>query len=216
VNRRTITKTLLSTLASGAMTAPRALAQRPMAPSPSTSASASTITLTDVPGAALALSSDGTMVAGVTENETFCVWDVATFEAIAQSEPLPELRIIDDESVTWAPDGRAVAWSLNAPRLMRDSDIYVFDVESAAITNLTREPSKEEDAASLMEATGIEFGVDMFPVWSATGDGILFTRTPWGENAPRETRLMRISPEGGMQRRSRCFRPPTRSSSTVP
>ena len=191
MNRRTMTKTLLAAFASGTLVSRNAAAQTPEA--------ASAITLVDVPGVALALSPDGTMVAGVADREVLCVWDVESFEPIAQSKPLPELGIIDDASVVWSPDNSAVAWSLQAARLLRDSDIYVFDIASATITNLTGEGG-HEDAASLLEVQatpGAVLDVDTFPGWSADGSDILFARSPWGGDTPRESRLMRIPRDGG-------------------
>lgn len=195
MNRRTMTKTLLAGVAVGALGSRAATAQRPAA-SPAASGD---IRLVDLAGIALALSPDGTMVAGLSDRDVFCVWDVETFEPIAQSDPIPELRIIDDASVVWSPDSSAVAWSLQAARLMRDGDIYTFDLTSGTITNLTDEGGSE-DAPSLLEAQGTpsaRFTVDMFPGWSADGSEILFTRSPWGDDTPRETRLMRVSRDGG-------------------
>lgn len=192
MNRRALTKTILTTLASGAIAARSATAQTPVA-SPVTGA----ITKADVPGASLTLSPDGTRIASVVEREMIAVWDATTFELITQSDPLQEIAILDDVSLTWSPQSDALAWSLNAARLLRDSDIYIFDVTSATITNLTPEDGEAEDAPSLLDSTGIEFGVDMFPSWSATGDEILFARSPFGNDAPRETHIMRISRDGG-------------------
>lgn len=108
LNRRTILKSLVAASASGALVSHRAAAQTPAA-SPAGSAA---LTLVDVPGVVLALSPDGTMAAGRVDREILAVWDVATFETIAHSEPLPDLGLLDQTSLTWSPDGTALAWSL--------------------------------------------------------------------------------------------------------
>lgn len=196
MNRRTILKSIVAASAAGALGSHRAAAQTPVA-SP---VDAGAITLVDVPGIVLALSPDGTMAAGTIDREVLCVWDVATFETVARSEPLPELGVLDQTSLTWSPDGTTLAWSLDAPRQMRDSDIYLFDIATATITNLTDDEPVDEDAASIMDALstpGLVLDVDMFPSWSADGSHLFFTRSPMGQDSPRETRLMQISRADG-------------------
>src|SRR5690606_36459546 len=102
-----------------------------------------------------------------------------TYDTIARSEPMPEVSIIDHTSVTWSPDSTALAWSLDAARLMRDSDIYVFDVHSGQITNLTDAEPTDKDAVSLMDddVSGLALDVDLYPSWSADGERIYFART---------------------------------------
>jgi dipeptidyl aminopeptidase/acylaminoacyl peptidase len=171
-------------------------AQAPVA-SPATSSS---IRLVDVPGIPLALSPDGTMIAGLVDRDRFCIWDSETFEAIAESEPMEEIGIIDELSVSWSPDNSAVAWSLDAARLLRDSDIYVFDVDNGQITNLTDDPPTDMDAPKLPlgapPADSPAMDVDVQPSWTADGESLVFARTVWGGSPEAGTSLMSI-PRGG-------------------
>lgn len=196
MNRRTILKSLIAASASGALGSHGAAAQTPAA-SP---ADPSAIALVDVPGVVLGLSPDGTMAAGTGDREVLAVWAIATLKTVAQSDPLPELRILDQASLTWSPDNTALAWSLDAARQMRDSDVYVFDMATATITNITDDDPAGEDATSLLQSIatpGLLLGIDMFPSWLPDASGLVFARTPWGDDAPRETRLMQLSREGG-------------------
>lgn len=190
LNRRTVTKTMLSGVALGTLVSRTASAQTP-------AASPFAITHVDVPGVVLAISPDGRMAAGVVDREFLRVWDVATLEIIAESDPHPEISILDQTSLTWSPDRTALAWSLDAARLGRDSDIYVFDIEPATVSNLTAEAGSDKDAPSLLDLGDSVVDVDMFPSWSASGDDVFFARSTFGADLSPQTRLMRIPRDGG-------------------
>lgn len=88
----------------------------------------------EVDGFPLAISPDGTRLAGVdADGARFCVWDLATGKAACDGDiPAP----VEARSVTWAPDSSAVAFSLGSSSRLVDSDIYVFDVASGTLRNV--------------------------------------------------------------------------------
>lgn len=196
MDRRTLTRSLLAASAAG-VALPGAL--RAQTPSASPAASSGNIRIAEVPGIALTLSPDGTMLAGIGDDERFYVWDAESFETIARSEPTPEIPIIDHQSVMWAPDSTALAWSLDAARLWRDSDIYVFDIDTGQITNLTDDEPVDEDAVKLpLGGDPVSpMDVDMYPSWNDDGEDIFFARTVWEDASEIATSLWRISRDGG-------------------
>ncbi len=72
-----------------------------------------------VEGQPVLLSPDGGWLAGSGPEDSFCVWEVATLDAACDGEGLA----IRPETIAWAPDSSAVAFSLNAVQLLTDSDL---------------------------------------------------------------------------------------------
>ena len=50
---------------------------------------------------------------------------------------------VDPESITMSADGHYLAFTTDALRLMRDPDIWVIDLETQQVTNLTDDGSEE-------------------------------------------------------------------------
>lgn len=194
MNRRDLTTSMLVATAAGSALPGLLRAQTPAAIPVSSGA----IRYADVPGVALALSPDGTMLAGVVDRERFGIWDTETFATVAESGPLDEISILDELSVAWSPDSTAVAWSLDAARLLRDSDIYVFDVDTGTITNLTDDEPMDRDAVRLPlgGGDGEPLDVDLYPSWSADSESLYFARTVWKDAPELATSLWRISRDG--------------------
>ncbi len=143
-----------------------------------------------VKGQPVAISPDAKWLAGPGPDKNFCVWDVATLQATCDGRDLA----IQSETIRWSPDSTAVAFSLEAAKYLIDSDIYVFDVGSGRLKDLT------EDGLS----GGIKFGttpsagpvnLDIYPAWSPNGTSLLFARTNWNSET-RGTTLMTIAREG--------------------
>lgn len=143
-----------------------------------------------VEGQPMAISPDGKWVAGPGPDRDFCIWDVATLKPQCASDrkPMP----VQLETVTWAPDSSAVAFSLDAARLLVDSDIYVMDIDGT-LHDLTDDGDNDE--VSLAQDAA-EVPVDMYPAWSPDSSQLAFARTTWGGDE-RSTALYTIGREGG-------------------
>lgn len=152
----------------------------------------------DVPGTPLAISPDGTLIAGYDDQNRFCVWDAEIFDTVIRSGPTQDMDLIDEGSVTWSPDNSAVAWSLDAARLMRDSDIYVFDIDTGLIENLTGGEPRDQEAETLPmeQGSGPVLNVDVFPSWSPDSERLYFARTIWGGSPAAGTSLWSIFRDG--------------------
>jgi hypothetical protein len=172
------------------------LAMTPLAPVASAQEDAGPVPV-DIDGFPLAISPDGALIAGVQlDGERVCVWDIASREAACDGV-LPEP--VEARSVTWAPDSSAVAFSLDAPNRLVDSDIYVFEVASGILRNLTDDDPDRTgaDHVSFLTPPGSPVAIDRFPAWSPDGGSLLFARTVWGDAAAPGVALMTISRDGG-------------------
>ncbi len=147
----------------------------------------------EIDGFPLAISPDGTRLAGVdADGARFCVWDRATGEAPCDGDlPAP----VEARSVTWAPDGSAVAFSLGSSNRLVDSDIYLFDVASGMLRNLTDDSGADSVSFLVPQVTPV--AIDVFPAWSPDGTSLLFARTMWGDAGAPGVTLMTIPREGG-------------------
>lgn len=139
----------------------------------------------------LALSPDGQWLAGVGPDGTPCFWDIETLTPKCAAEELPILTNPSYPAMAWAPDSSAVAFSLDAPRLASDSDIYVFEREGGTLTNLTDDGY---DGGLLDAPAGVP--IDIVPTWSPDGQQIVFSRS-LRENDSSSTTVMRIDRTGG-------------------
>lgn len=144
-----------------------------------------------IDGHPAALSPDGAWLAGLYADRTaFCIWDVETLEPTCDGE----VRAVVPHTITWAPDSSAVAFSQDAPRLFTDSDIFVFDVSTGTLENLTDDGDAE---LSLMQAPGAPVNVDLAPSWSPDGRQLVFSRTVFADTGDPGTTLMTIPRAGG-------------------
>lgn len=143
-------------------------------------------------GKASSLSPDGKWLAGPnTKARQFCVWSAATGKGTCQGTNLA----IRPETITWAPDSSAVAFSLNAIQFFVDSDIYVFELREQKLHDITDDGIVK---ANLLRPSTLTkpVPIDDVPAWSPDGKQLAFVRTNWGkDNHPTE--LMRIKRTGG-------------------
>jgi Tol biopolymer transport system component len=136
-----------------------------------------------------ALSPDGQHLAGLGPDYTFCTWDVATLTPDCVEERLP----IREETITWSPDGTAVTFSLDAIRLLQESDIYVYELSTGTVANLT-DDGVEDELYKVMDRNP---PIDDVPVWSPDSKRIAFVRSFWGDEGSRLTTIMVIDRAGG-------------------
>ncbi|HYH11838.1 MAG TPA: DPP IV N-terminal domain-containing protein, partial [Thermomicrobiales bacterium] len=131
-----------------------------------------------------ALSPDGQQMAGVGPDGTICVWEVETLESECAGERMP----IRAETIVWAPDGTAVAFALDTIRLLYESDIYVYELTTGDLVNLT-DDGLEGD---LLENMDQDPPADDVPVWSPDSRQLAFARSFMGDDGPGSTSIMRI------------------------
>ncbi len=145
-----------------------------------------------IEGDLVTMSPDGQWIAGVGTDREFCVWDVETLESTCE-EPHPSS--IEADSIRWAPDSSAVAFSYDAWRMGVDSDIFVFEVATGETVNLTDDGyndsllfGDEDEPDTLL--------IDIMPTWSPDSQSLTFARTDVLEETPG-TDLMTIARSGG-------------------
>lgn len=144
-----------------------------------------------VDGQPVAISPDAKRIAGIGPDENFCVWAVDTLEATCDGSELA----IQPETIVWAPDSSAVAFSLQAATYFIDSDIYVFDVEKGELDDLTDDGENGPIGFDMDPAAG-PVSLDIYPAWSPDSSQLLFSRTNWNAE-DRATTLMTIGRDGG-------------------
>lgn len=154
----------------------------------------------EVDGAPIALSPDGTMIAGTGPDNDFCVWDVATLDPTCDGAA-EDVGGVITASVTWSPDSTAVAFSLDSPRLFIDSDVYVFETSTGTLENLTDDDPNDTGADDIgfSGKNDTPVPIDLYPSWSPDSQSLVFARTMWsfGGDTVSGTTLMTIPRAGG-------------------
>lgn len=143
-------------------------------------------------GYAPVISPDGRWIAGVgdLDDRQICVWRVESEERRCNEES----SRVAEASIVWSPDSRSVAFSQNGHEL--DSDVFVLDVRSNSLTNLTEDEVDDLKAADTASTFVI---YDQWPAWSADGSEILFLRilNPRDDNGQRQISVSRVILETG-------------------
>lgn len=145
----------------------------------------------DIEGRGFSLSPDGQWLAGVGPDQTACFWDVETLTPQCADEELPIMVHPAYPAMAWAPDSSAVVFSLDTPRMGYDSDIYMFEREGGALTNLT-DDGYEGDMVQAPDGTPF----DLVPSWSPDGQQIVFSRSVLQDDTSA-TSIMRVDRAGG-------------------
>ncbi len=107
------------------------------------------------------------------------------------------------DTIIWAPDSSAVAFSLLPT--MADSDLYLFEVDAKALRNLTDDGLEETAEVALADEP---VAIDIFPTWSPDARELAFVRTTLAADEPGATSIMRIGREGGAPREVVALGPP--------
>jgi WD40 repeat protein len=148
------------------------------------------VTPLDLEGTPVTLSPDGSFIAGVSVDGGFCIWSVPDLDPTCAGADLD----IDPDSLAWAPDSSAIAFSVQAYRLIIDGDIFVFELADGDIHNVT------DDGLVRMIVTDEEESpapVDVMPAWTPDSAGIVFSRTVYDDREELSNELMRIPRTGG-------------------
>jgi Tol biopolymer transport system component len=94
----------------------------------------------------------------------------------------------DPRLAQWSPDGTKLVFTDNFFRDFREPDVWVFDVTSGDLRNLTDDGVDDYDIGSPDPDTR----VDILPSWSPDGDTIWFAR-----GVEDKTELMAVPADGG-------------------
>ena len=125
--------------------------------------------------------------------ESICILDAAT---LAEKVCSGWKATLDPNSIAWSPDSQRVAFSENLPALM-ESDLWVFDIPSGALSNLTNDKLEGDLATTLERAQSgkVDINLDSLPAWSPDNKTIAFVRSIYGNT--KQTILCLISATGG-------------------
>lgn len=135
------------------------------------------------------ISPDASLLVGIRDQETICVLDATTREVVAESEATLAAPLLDSSSLSWSPDGSKIAFSTRSWSQYRDSDIFVIDIVSDEMRNLTPE-EHEEDLHDLIEVP--EANVDTNPLW-LDDDKLVFARQRFAKDEDIAVSLSTVS-----------------------
>lgn len=152
-------------------------------------------------GRIFSMSPDGQSF-GVIEGNRMCVYGVDSLKR----GPCAELKTgrMDTRSFAWSPDGTRLAFTEDIFRFFRESDIWVMDISSGELTNLT----DDEVEGGMPKSQDARANLDYVPTWSPDGTEILFGRTPMERSGAEDrvrfaskTELYRIPADGSGEAR---------------
>lgn len=144
----------------------------------------------DVDGSPVSLSPDGAWLAGTASDDQVCIWAVADLAATCNDD----VHAVDPDSITWAPDSSAIAFSALAYLYLVDSDVHVLDVDGT-LTNVT-DDGVDDQLSIGDELSGDPIPVDITPAWTPDGTGIVFSRCLWNSD-DGSTDIMTVPRDGG-------------------
>jgi Tol biopolymer transport system component len=124
----------------------------------------------------LSMSPDGAWLLGLDDDhDRMCGIAIATMTVAGCTDVrTAAFRGPVEHSVAWSPDGSRVAMTEDALRFFDESDIWVFDVATGHLTNLTDDGMSGGMLWPDEERTPL---VDLFPTWAPDGQTIAFART---------------------------------------
>lgn len=145
-------------------------------------------------GAAIfGISPDASVLVGHVDSDRLAFLDATSLAVISETESTDWMQLLDDRSVAWSPDGTKMAFSLRAWAATMDSDIFVVDSATGALTNITPEDTGTI-ADSFMNAT--DLWVDTSPIW-LDDDTLLFARHSVPNGEERQCELIKVSISSG-------------------
>jgi hypothetical protein len=137
-------------------------------------------------GRDVVLSPDGNLLAWTTAGSAICVGTIS--EPAATCYPVEETRVSD---LYWSPDSRFIATHENVVQQLLEGDIWLFEVATGQITNLTDDGVTDfRDDGALLDIT---------PVWDPATNGLYFFRAVDDPANDRFTNgLYRIAAQDGV------------------
>jgi len=157
---------------------------------------ASVVSELSAAGQVLGGSPDGTMVAILDQHVSLCIVGIATQQQLSCAS-IEELPIFPrPEDVIWSPDSSRLAFTELGYTLGTDSDLWVMEVASGTLTNLTDDGYEGNlIGPDAQMAEGVF--VDASPAWTPDGQSISFARTGLVDGASTGTVLARVPASGG-------------------
>jgi hypothetical protein len=120
---------------------------------------------------------------------------------------------IDSKSIQWAPDSTALAFPLTGLPDMVDSDIFVYEVATGYLSNLTDD---DHDGALPLEVDELDsLPIDTLPVWSPDSQTRTFVRIDWALDLP-PSELWTVVRRGGEPQRRHVASEDTPFAITTP
>lgn len=107
------------------------------------------------------ISPDGTTVVG-RDGQQLVFLNIDSQQEISrtsETEAIAQMHIV---SISWSPDGSKLAFSLDTWIFGVDSDIFVVDVASGEVTNITDEDGEGEPESIILAS---DYVIDAYPVW---------------------------------------------------
>lgn len=142
----------------------------------------------------LSLSPNGQQLLAIRNPRTLCIYSA---ESLVQQQCV-ELAsgVFDWRSITWSPDNKRIAFTEDVFHSMFESDVWVLDVSTGRLTNLTDDGASGSLVKLRSEKSSAT--VDLIPAWTHDGKSLVFARTPLDSD---ETALYRVSSTGGEPKR---------------
>ena len=141
-------------------------------------------------GRIVALSPDGKWVVVAKETE-LCICEVPSLVKKCCAEFGADVRL-DPISVAWSPDSKRVAFTENAVMYLYESDVWVLEVDSGDLKNLT----DDGQVGSILSVEG-EAAVDIAPAWTCDGKRLVFSHSGWNAEELDGTALYSVPASGG-------------------
>jgi Tol biopolymer transport system component len=163
---------------------------------PSAPSASAVTTITANGGQVLGGSPDGTRVAVLHQQVSLCILEIATQRQVSCASLEDRNVTPRPEDVVWSPDGTRLAFTELGFVLGTDSDLWVMDAASGALTNLT-DDGVEGALFTLDSAQASQISMDASPAWTPDGQFISFGRSGWANGTPTGTVLARVPAGGG-------------------
>jgi predicted small lipoprotein YifL len=145
-----------------------------------------------IEGRILSLSPNGEWLA-VHKGQILCIYKTKSLTENSCAEL--KTGAIDQQSVAWSPDSTHVAFTEDFARYVHESDLWVLEVETGKLTNLTDDGLDRFRFTPESEADNPL--IDLIPTWSSDNKTLLFPRSARTAGEWDGTALYRIPINGG-------------------